>query len=243
MTKAKLEEGNLVLCSVTKIIGTTVFIHLDEYNIDGTLSFPEVAPGRIRNIRDYAFPGKKIVCKVLKIHPQSVEVSLRRVKVNERNEFNDHYKKEKSYLAMLRTMLADKAEDIINKIKESEDLVDFLESAKETPSKLDKYLSKEQAQKIISILSEKKIKETLISQKFSLSSKAQNGIVLIKNIIHEASKEIPREFLEVSYLAAGKYFIKIKTKDPRHADQQLRKMLENLETLSKKSGCIFNVEK
>src|SRR3989344_419680 len=210
-TSAKLEEGNLVLCSVTKIIGTTVFIHLDEYNIDGTLSFPEVAPGRIRNIRDYAFPGKKIVCKVLKIHPQSVEVSLRRVKVNE--------------------------------IKESEDLVDFLESAKETPSKLDKYLSKEQAQKIISILSEKKIKETLISQKFSLSSKAQNGIVLIKNIIHEASKEIPREFLEVSYLAAGKYFIKIKTKDPRHADQQLRKMLENLETLSKKSGCIFNVEK
>src|SRR3989344_185929 len=120
MTKAKLEEGNLVLCSVTKIIGTTVFIHLDEYNIDGTLSFPEVAPGRIRNIRDYAFPGKKIVCKVLKIHPQLVEVS---------------------------------------------------------------------------------------------------------------------------YLAAGKYFIKIKTKDPRHADQQLRKMLENLETLSKKSGCIFNVEK
>src|SRR3989344_2093318 len=89
-TSAKLEEGNLVLCSVTKIIGTTVFIHLDEYNIDGTLSFPEVAPGRIRNIRDYAFPGKKIVCKVLKIHPQSVEVSLRRVKVNEKNKRNSY---------------------------------------------------------------------------------------------------------------------------------------------------------
>ena len=239
--KAQLEEGNLVLCTVTKIMGTSVFVSLDDYHIDGEITFPEIAPGRIRNIREYAFPGKKIICKVLSVRPNHVELSFRRVKVNERNEFNEHYKKEKSYSAMLRTMLGEKGQAIIDKIKETEDLVNFIESAKETPAKLEKFLNKEQAQKIIGILGEKKIKETIISKKFSLSSKSPNGINLVKNTIKEASKGI--EGIEVSYIAAGKYLIKIKTKDPRISDQQLRKMIETLESLAKKNSCVFNEEK
>lgn len=243
MVKAQLEEGNLVLCTVTKIMGTSVFVNLDDYHIEGAITFPEIAPGRIRNIRDYAFPGKKIICKILSVRSNHVELSLRRVKVNERNEFNEHYKKEKSYSAMIRTMLGEKGPEIIDKIKETEDLVNFIESSKETPGKLEKYLNKEQAQKILSILGEKKIKEKVISKKFSLSSKASNGINLVKATIKEASKDIAKEVLEVSYTAAGKYLIKIKTKDPRISDQQLRKMIESLESISKKNGCVFNEEK
>jgi translation initiation factor 2 alpha subunit (eIF-2alpha) len=243
MSKAQLEEGNLVLCTVTKIIGTSVFVKLDDYPIEGAMTFPEIAPGRIRNIRDYAFPGKKIICKILNIRSNHVELSLRRVKVNERNEFNEHYKKEKSFSAMIRTMLGEKGIEIISKIKETEDLVEFIESSKETPSKLEKFLSKEQAQKIISTLGDKKIKEKEITKKFSLSSKDPKGIVLVKATIKEASKDIAKEVLEISYTAAGKYRIVIKTKDPRVSDQQLRKMIENLETISKKNGCEFGEEK
>jgi translation initiation factor 2 alpha subunit (eIF-2alpha) len=240
MTKANLEEGQIVLCNVTKIIGTIVFVKIEEYNVEGTITFAEIFPGKIRNIRDFVFPGKKVVCKVLRINPHVIELSLRRVKVNERNDFNDAYKKERSYLAMLRTILGEEASvKIIEKIKNEENsLVVFLDNCKENSKLLDKYLSKEQSEKIFSIIKEKKAKEIIVSKKFSLSSKSSNGIVNIKEIIKEAGKEI--QGLEVSYIAAGKYLIRIKTKDPRHADQQLRKMIEDLESLAKKKNSVFN---
>ena len=54
-----LEEGEIIFCTVNKIVGTTVFVSIDG-NGDGSLSFSEVAAGRIRNIRDYIVPKKKI---------------------------------------------------------------------------------------------------------------------------------------------------------------------------------------
>jgi translation initiation factor 2 alpha subunit (eIF-2alpha) len=243
MPKLQLEEGQIVLCTVTKIMGTIVFCKIEDYNYEGTLTFAEIFPGKIRNIRDFVFPGKKIVCKVLRISPQVIELSLRRVKVNERNDFNDRYKKERNYLALLKTILGDKFEETINTIKEKEiSLLDLLENSKEKPTILEKYLTKEQSEKVATILKEKKAKETLITRKFALSTKLPNGIVVIKKIIGEGASAVV-EGLEVSYLAAGRYMIKIRTRDPKHGDQQLRKMLEIIENSAKKQGCVFLEEK
>jgi translation initiation factor 2 alpha subunit (eIF-2alpha) len=243
MPKLQLEEGQMVLCTVTKIMGTIVFVKIEDYNYEGTLTFAEIFPGKIRNIRDFVFPGKKIVCKVLRISREVIELSLRRVKVNERNDFNDRYKRERNYMALLKTIVGEKSQEIIDSIKEKEvSLLDYLESSKENPAILEKYFSKEQAEKISSILKEKKAKEMVLSKRFSLSSKLSNGMTLIKNIIQEASKDV-ESGLEVSYIAAGKYMIKIKTKDPKSGDQQLRKILESVELSAKKSNCEFNEDK
>ncbi len=236
MAKTKIEEGQIVLCTVEKILGTCVFVKLDDYSVTGFINFPEIAPGRIRNIRDFAFPGKKIVCKVLNIRPDNIELSLRRVKVNERNDFNDRYKKEKTYIAIIKTALADKSTEVIEKIKENYSIFDFIENAKENPSVLDKYLSKEQADKILKILKEKdtKVKELTLSQEFSLSSKDPSGIETIKKIISEASKGTNIEFF---YVAAGKYMAKVKSKDPKKDEATLRQVLEKIDDLSKKKYC------
>jgi translation initiation factor 2 alpha subunit (eIF-2alpha) len=231
------------MCIVDRIIGTTVFVRLEDFNnLEGTISFPEIAPGRIRNIRDYAFPGKRIICKILAIKPQGVELSLRRVKVNERNGFNESHKREKSLTALLRTLLKEKFEETLKNIKENESsLVDLIDKAKENPKELEKYVKKPEAEKILGALKEKKIKEITILSKFSLSSKSPNGIVSIKEIIKESSRSI--ENLETSYVAAGKYLAKIKAKDPRIADQQIRKFLDSVENLARKKNCVYNLEK
>lgn len=239
--KKLIEEGDLVLCTVEKIIGTTVFVKLDDHFERGSISFPEISPGRIRNIRDFVFPNKKIVCKVLSIKEDHVELSLRRVKVNERNDFNEYYKKERSYTALIRTVTQDKANEVVNKIKENEQgLVEFLEKLKEDKKLASKYFSEEQAEKINKILGEKKLKDVEVSRRFSLISKDPQGIKIIKLIISEASKGIG---CHISYLAAGKYLIKIKSKNPKEADSQLNQIIEKIEDLSKKkycSTCTFN---
>ncbi len=243
MAAKKLEEGQLVLCTVTKIIGTIVFVHIEEYNMEGTITFAEIFPGKIRNIRDFVFPGKKVVCKILNIKPEVTELSFRRVKTNERNDFNEMYKREKNYSAMIKTVLgAEEAEKTVKTIKEKESsLFDFIEEAKEKPELLEKYMKKDAAQKIAAILKEKKAKEKIVSKKFSLSSKLPDGMSRIKELVKKSTENCKE--CEVSYIAAGKYLIKIKTKDPKQADQQLRAIMESLESLAKKNSCNFNEEK
>lgn len=242
MANKPLEEKQLVSCTVDKIVGTTVYVQLDDYPLPGAISFPEIAPGRIRNIRDFAFPGKKIVCKILKIYSNHVELSLRRVKTNEKFEFNELSKKDRSYAAMLKSNLGEKADQITQKIKEQENsLAEFLDSARENNKILEKYFSKEEIEKLSKILTEKKVKETILSKQFLLSTKAPNGIIRIKTILAESAKSVPG--VEFTYLAAGKYLARIKAKDLKLADQQLTKMIDILETLAKKNECAFDVIK
>ena len=77
----KPEIGELVVCTVRKILPHSVFVSIDEYqNLEGMNHISEISPGRIRNLRDYVIEGKTIVCKVLNINQQgNIDLSLRRV--------------------------------------------------------------------------------------------------------------------------------------------------------------------
>jgi len=73
----ELEVGDVVLCTVDKIAGTVVFVKIDR-NGEGNIITSEIAPGRIRNLREYVVPKKKIVCKILRISPNgNINLSLR----------------------------------------------------------------------------------------------------------------------------------------------------------------------
>ena len=83
---AELEQGDVVLCTVEKINGTIVFVNIDDLNKQGSIILSEIAPGRIRNLRDYVVPKKKIVCKVLRETDRGdLHLSLRRVTQKEQD--------------------------------------------------------------------------------------------------------------------------------------------------------------
>jgi len=247
--KQELEEGQIVLCTVTKIGGTIVFVKIEDYDIEGTIVFSEISPGRIRNIRDYAFPGKRIICKILKIDSGGTKLSLRRVKQKEKNEFNETYKKEKSFVALLKSIIKNKedVESIIIKIKDNEEsLENFLETAKENPKLFERYIKKEDAEKIEKILQEKKVREIILKRRFSLFCRDSSGIIKIKSIIKQSIEECTygeNKNCDVSYIGAGKYLIKIKSKKLKQADQQIEKIMENIEKLAKQHDCYFLEEK
>jgi translation initiation factor 2 alpha subunit (eIF-2alpha) len=56
----ELEVGDVVLCTVDRTAGTVVFVKIDGYG-EGSIITSEIAPGRIRNLREYVVPKKKIV--------------------------------------------------------------------------------------------------------------------------------------------------------------------------------------
>ena len=89
----QLDVGDVVLCTVDRIVGTTVFVMIGDNNrTEGSIIVSEISPGRIRNLRDFVTPKKKIVCKIIRINQGNIELSLRRVTSKEKKEVIDNYK-------------------------------------------------------------------------------------------------------------------------------------------------------
>jgi len=235
----ELEEGQIVFCTVEKIIGTTVFVHIEDDG-EGTITTSEISPGRIRNLRDYVVPGKKIVCKILSIRQSGISLSLRRVKQYERKELLSRITKEKGYKAILKTVIKDKADDIIKEITKNFYILDFFENLKENPKPLEKLIGVEDSKKIIKILESKKEKEKQIRQIFRLSNKSDQGISIIKDILQDSCKGTK---CQISYLAAGKYSMTLKGDNFKELKGENNKVIENIEKHAKKQNCEFSVEK
>lgn len=229
----EIEQEDVVLCTVEKISGTTVFVSVEGTEKSGSIVFSEVAPGRIRNIRDYVVPKKTLVCKVLKINPNNLELSLRRVKEKERKEVTEQYKIEKSYVAILKSILGEKTKEIINQIKNEDTIYNFLEEAKEDSKKLQELVGKENTDKIIEILNSQKKKSVILKKQIEFSTQRPDGLNIIKEILGNIKEA------EVKYIAAGKYSLNREDEDLKKADTKLMQIISNIEKEAKSSGVDF----
>ncbi|MFH1585250.1 MAG: hypothetical protein ABIB79_00600 [archaeon] len=231
-----LEVGDIVLCTVDRIVGTLVFVHIDG-NGDGSIILSEIAPGRIRNLRDYVVPKKRIVCKVLRIIGDRIDLSLRRVTQKENKEVMEQYKQEKSQKSILKSVLGEKAKQIIDEIKKTDRIYDFLQEAKENSKKLENLVGKTDTKKILEILNKQKQKKAFVKKQISLTTTESNGLEFIKDILGKIKNA------EIKYVSAGRYTIKTEDKDPKTADNKLKEILENIEKEAKKSQIEFSVKK
>jgi len=233
-----LEEGNIVLCTVDRIEKTTVFVKILHAGkeLEGSIITSEIAPGRIRNLRDYVVPSKKIVCKILRISGDRIDLSLRRVSKKEQKEVMDEYSQEKSYISILKSILGEKADAVIKEIEKTQKVFDFINESKENSSKLEKIIGKENVEKILKIINSQKQKKTIIKKEFQLSSSKPEGIILIKNILGEIKG------VQIKYLAAGKYILSKESEDLKKADQKLKDILEEISEKAKKLGMEFKIK-
>jgi len=232
-----LEPGDIVLCTVDRIVGTVVFVKIDG-NGEGGIIMSEIAPGRIRNLRDYVVPKKRIACKVLRVSGDRIDLSLRRVTQKEQKEVLEQESQEKSSRSILKTVLGEaKAEEKINQIlQKGLNLHDFLQQAKESQKKLDELFEKEHSKKILEILNSQKQKKVEIKKEISLISNEGNGIARIKKAFSEKGKA------EIRYLSGGRYSIAFQDTDLKKADNSLRIVLQEIEKKAKQEGLQFAIE-
>jgi len=228
-----MEEGDLVLCTVKNIAGTTVFVTIEDNGI-ASITTSEIAPGRIRNLREYVIPGKRIVCKVLKIDSnKNIYLSLRRVSGKEKKEVQDKYEMEKTCFSIIKSVVKEKALEITEKIKETGSLKEFLQACKEKPKELEKFFTKEESERLCKIIQEKKEAHVTVNKKFFLSSKDSDGLIRVKNILGDQN---------IIYIGAGNYGIKVTSSDYKKANSELNKILEEIEALAKKNKAEFQLK-
>lgn len=229
----KIDE--LVLCTVTKIEGTTVFVNIDEYSLPATIVFSEIAAGRIRNIREYVVPNKKIVCKVLKIYPDHIELSFRRVTASERDSVTERFKQEQTFKGMLKSIVKSPDKSIAA-IKEKMSIADLLFQIKENPKILSDFFSKEEAEKIKKFLSEKKEKEKEAKKTFILKSDSPSGIKDIKETLSIEKNTA------IAYLGSSQFSISCKGKDFKEANQLCISQFEAIKEKAKSKKCFFELK-
>lgn len=235
MDSSKIQEGDLVLCIVDRIESNTVFVKLEDKK-EATIIISEIAPGRIKNLREYVVPNKKIVCKVLRIQGDRIDLSLRRASSKEKKEFLESNAYDTSIRTAFTQILGKDSEDIIKKIiKELGSLKEFAEKVRENKEILKSYIPETQIESIEKSLN-KKQREVEVRKIVKIKSLDPQGITKIKRIFLTEEKEIG-----ILYLAAGTFKVKVIGEDYKRANQKLDLFIKELETRAKKENCEFEV--
>lgn len=240
------EESEVLMGTVSKIIGPSVFVKLEDYGKEGVIPFSEIAPGRIRNIRDYVRPGKCIVCKVLRIDVGKghIDLSLRRVSTREKKEVMEMRKRKKEAEVLLQITVKDekRLEQILESVRETSSFTNLMIglhelNQEEKIKELKKAgLTKEEASVFAKLVAEK-IKQKFVSIKADIlvSSTAKGGVKKIKELL-----TIPN--VNIKYISAPKYLIKITDKSYKEANKKLKEITETLQAKAKKLECSFELK-
>ncbi|MBI5391856.1 translation initiation factor IF-2 subunit alpha [Candidatus Woesearchaeota archaeon] len=240
------EIGELVLCTVKRILYHSVFVGLDEYEgKEGMIHISEIAPGRIRNLRDYVKEGKRVVCKVLDINPQTknIDLSLRRVGTGQMVQKINLYKQEEKAEKLLQ-LAAKEAGLTLQQaylgfgtpaiVKYGSLHIGFQHIVADGKKAVEDFPASASFKDILVKTIQEKIKPVEISVTgiLSLKTTKPNGIDDVKEILLDLEKA----HAHVSYLGAPKYKITVISTDYKLAENQLKNLSEKAINLIKKKG-------
>jgi translation initiation factor 2 subunit 1 len=229
----ELKENDLVICKVKEVTNTITFVELPNSQ-QATIISSEIAPGRIKYMRQYVVPNKQIVCKILKIEGDNIHLSLRRVNSREKKEILQSFKQSQTINVAFKQIFGDKEEPIKEKILENfNDLKSFIDSAKTDESIIPKYIPKE-FQSAITALSKKKRKNEELKQNIKIKCLESDGVKRIKKIFDLNNKNV-----SVNYISAGKLKLKLIVDDFKEGKKEMVEIIQELEKRAKENNCEF----
>lgn len=253
--KGMPEEGDLLLCTVSKIYYNSVFVNLDEFpGKSGLIHISEIAPGRIRNIRDYVIEGKKIVCKVLRLDLEKghIDLSLRRVAEGQRREKIDELKQEQKAekiveqlaketgqeLAEIYTEISKKVCAVYPSLFVSFQAVAFGETTFEELG-LSKAVAKSLTDLVVQRIKPPKVD---ISGKLIIKTYVPNGIMIIKQALEKGLKKY-KDHSVITYLGAGQYYLVVTAPDYKEAELFLKEIVDIITKDLKKNTVVLSFER
>jgi len=236
------EDEELVLCTVTAVQNNSVFVKLDEYEKTGMIHISEIAPGRIRNIREFVEEGKKIVCKVLRVDKERgyIDLSLRRVNESQHRKKINEIKQEQLAEKIVEHLARQRKEEIVavyKKIRDSLAEWPGLFPAFEAISKnelnvedleIDTELAKQLKEAIADRIVPPEVK---IEGDLKLSSYASDGVLLVKEALARAAAVAKN--ITIAYKGAGTYRIIVKAEQFKEAEKYLKDAVDKVLAFAK----------
>ena len=249
------EDGELVICTVKKILPHAAFVILDEYdNAEAMLHVSEVSSRWVRNIKEHINEGKKIVCKVLQtnIERGHIDVSLKRVTNSEKtkklNDEKTEVRIEKLIEIISLKLKQDKIASIqmigTKLIEYFGSLIEFYETVKadgtaviselNIPEQWKTELSSQINEQLAAI-------SVKASNSFSISSFFSDGVLKLHEFFSRTidfAKEKKIE-LTIHYISAPNYTMDVVAKSYKEADNLMAEIIAQMKTLAKQNKLDF----
>jgi translation initiation factor 2 subunit 1 len=227
------EVGELVVCTVRDVKDFAAFVSLDEYgDREGLIPISEVATGWIKYIRDHIREGQKVVCKVLYVdrNRAHIDLSLKDVNEHQRREKIREWKNEskaKKWIGFAAKASGEPAENIESALyKKYGDLYSVFEDIATSGDKvLEKTdLSSEVAKALSKVASENvKVPRVTVSGNLVLTSTKPDGVNIIRRALRSAEPKIHDADIEIMYVGAPIYRIKVTAPDYKRAEKAIEK--------------------
>ncbi|MFB6354114.1 MAG: translation initiation factor IF-2 subunit alpha [Halobacteriales archaeon] len=235
------ERGELVVCEVDEIENFGVFCDLAQYDDKrGLIHISEVASGWIKNVRDHVKEGQTVVCKVLDVDEssQQIDLSLKDVNDHQRSETIQQWKNEQKADNWLTIALGEEADDATFErvagelLTEFDTLYDAFEAAaihgEEALADLD--LEEATLDAVVATARENvSVPYVAVTGYVDLTCPAAAGVDAIKEALKaaEGDGEVPEEVeLEVTYVGAPEYRIRVRAPDYKLAERSLEASAE-----------------
>ncbi len=252
MTKGWPNPGELVVCTVTKVVDFGAFVQLDEYdNKEGLIHISEVASGWVKYIRDHVREGQKIVCKVLDVNPRRghIDLSFKDVNEHQRRETIQLWKNDQKASKWLQ-FVADNAGIPAPELEAMKDTIreefgnlyaifeDAAQGNMQTINKLG--LAPNVVEALLKVAGDNvKIPSVDISGYVDLICPVSNGIDIIKKALKSAGTFEGGDgvLVEISYVGAPRYRIRVVAPDYKKAENILKhSAMEAIEQVKKHGG-------
>ncbi|MBI4141727.1 S1 RNA-binding domain-containing protein [Candidatus Woesearchaeota archaeon] len=246
------QEDELVLCTVTNIQPHSVFVTLDEFsNRTGLVHISEVAPGRIRNMRDFVKEGKKIVCKVLLVNKEKghIDLSLRRVNETQKRQKLNEIKEQQLAEKIVEHVAKQRGESVIQLyekvaeklLSEYQTLFGAFVAVSQDIVLLEKFLDKKVAKDLTDAIKARiKPPEVALSGDLIISSYAPDGALLIRDALTGA---VSNDAARIRYKGAGTYHVLVKSDNYKSAEKILKDVVGKISKFSEKNKLLASFKR
>ena len=236
------EEGELVLGTVTKVFPYGAFVRLEEYKgLDGMIHISEISSKWIKNIRDYVKEDQKVVVKVLKMDREKghIDLSLKSVKAVQNKQKTEEYKLEQKARKLVE-LAGNKLKDVksagkvISALEEKHGSVySALEECVEggEAGLKDAGIEPKWAKALAEVAKENiELPFVEVRANLELTTKAPNGVAIIRDILLDAKKKHSTEEVEVSikYISAPTYRIELRGEDYKTVEKVLSNITDDV---------------
>lgn len=248
------EVGEIIIGTIKAVNPNSALVSLDEYGKNGLVHVSEISRKWVRDIRQFAKIGDKIVCTVMEVDKtrDHINLSSKRVSDGEKNRRLQDWKLDQKGEKLLEKV-AQKMGVNLDKVYEKigfdiqdafRNMLEAFETALDDITILER---KGLDKKSIELIKE------IASENIEIKEKEMKGIVEVKCFAPDAVTHIKKAFteaqskygIEVKYISAPEYSISYKTKDLKKGDKILNEAAEFIcSQLKKKQGeCDFRRNK
>ncbi|MDN7025161.1 translation initiation factor IF-2 subunit alpha [Methanoculleus sp. FWC-SCC1] len=227
------DDGELVVCTVQNVRDFAAFVNLDEYDgRQGLIPISEIARGWIKYIRDYVREGQKVVCKVLNVDPERghIDLSLKDVNEHQRREKIHEWKNEQKAAKWIGFVT--EATGVARQTLEEQFYRDYgllypaFEDIVATGSEsLDKFNFDAGVKESLSTVAHENVKvsKVTITGTLVLTSARPDGVNVIRRALRSAQPKMDEVEIDLNYVGAPKYRIKVTAPDYKTAEKAIEK--------------------